>query len=98
MPRTPVPRCPGCRYDLSGQLPRDPARPGSSCPLRTVCPECGEPVAWSRRAEVNAWDGPAARAATSWGIFLLLIVVLALPCCLCGPFMAFASWISETGW
>jgi len=31
-------------------------------------------------------------------ILLVIVAVLALPCCLSVPLMAIASWASEAGW
>lgn len=38
-----IPACPRCGYDLGGEV----ARWRTSCPLASVCPECGLDVAWS---------------------------------------------------
>ncbi|MEZ6241533.1 MAG: hypothetical protein R3B57_00665 [Phycisphaerales bacterium] len=40
--REPMPRCPRCGYDQSGEV----ARWTDQCPLRGICPECGLEFLW----------------------------------------------------
>jgi|GEM_PF-2765795 len=99
MARPRTPKCPGCRYDLRGQLPVPPHAPGAACRLHTVCPECGEPVSWAHRSDRrSAWDRNPDADPIGWMILLVIVAVLALPCCLSVPLMAIASWASEAGW
>ncbi|MFN0010341.1 MAG: hypothetical protein ACKVS8_01725 [Phycisphaerales bacterium] len=81
-PTAAAPRCPACRYDLSGTPPTWT----HACPLRGTCPECGAVFAWSdpfcaavlappwlfeytHRSGPRAWLACAARVLIPWRFF-----------------------------
>ena len=71
----PLPRCYHCKYDLSGQY----RSWMESCPMRSVCPECGELTNWTRSQYPSVWDTSQGGSPMVWSCLIAIMFAMLVP-------------------